>query len=145
MHPQAVTLRRDFAIDLRVLGVASSKTMLLGERGVDLENWREGMNTQGKPLDIKVGGWVDGCGCECECRCRWLWMFANVAVVANTWVIGQCLRFACSLAKADRNSMLGSEQQFRGLPSLPDNRSAPLLHAQPFSSALCNRISNSHH
>jgi len=54
IRDQAETLRKDFAIDLRVLGIASSKTMLLQEKGVDLENWREEFQQRGRPVDLKA-------------------------------------------------------------------------------------------
>jgi aspartokinase/homoserine dehydrogenase 1 len=43
LREQAAQLRKEFGIDLRVLGVASSRHMLLRETGVDLEHWKEEM------------------------------------------------------------------------------------------------------
>jgi homoserine dehydrogenase len=39
---QAVQLREEFNIDIRVLGIADSKGMLTSESGIDLDNWRSG-------------------------------------------------------------------------------------------------------
>jgi len=39
---QAVQLREEFNIDIRVLAVADSKRMLTSESGIDLDNWRQG-------------------------------------------------------------------------------------------------------
>lgn len=47
-------LRRDFAIDLRVLGITTSSTMLLQERGINLDTWREDLKAHGQPADMKV-------------------------------------------------------------------------------------------
>ena len=33
-------LRKEFKIDLRILGIASSKKMLRKESGIDLDNWK---------------------------------------------------------------------------------------------------------
>lgn len=67
------TLRNDFAIDLRVLGIATSKTMLLQERGVNLDTWQEDLKTQGKPLDMEVRMCVrhkrEKCLCAAYCVC----------------------------------------------------------------------------
>lgn len=49
---QAEALRRDFAIDLRVLGIATSKTMVLSEMGIDLGQWRQALAAGGKPTDL---------------------------------------------------------------------------------------------
>jgi hypothetical protein len=38
---QAAQLRSEFNIDIRVLGIADSKHMLISEGGVDLNHWRE--------------------------------------------------------------------------------------------------------
>jgi hypothetical protein len=51
---QVETLREEFAIDLRVLGIASSKSMLLRERGVDLDTWRDDLQAHGRPVDMAV-------------------------------------------------------------------------------------------
>lgn len=41
IHQQSERLRREFDLDLRVRAIARSKTMYLGERRIDLANWRE--------------------------------------------------------------------------------------------------------
>ena len=40
---QCELLRKQFKIDIRVLGIASSKTMLIQETGIDLDTWKEDM------------------------------------------------------------------------------------------------------
>ena len=37
---QRELLRKEFKIDLRILGIASSKKMLLKESGIDLDDWK---------------------------------------------------------------------------------------------------------
>ena len=48
---QAARLKRDFNVDLRVRGIAGSKRMLLSEREIDLENWRDAL-AQAEPTDL---------------------------------------------------------------------------------------------
>ena len=43
-------LRDDFDIDVRVLGMASSKKMLLSDGAIDLSTWREQYETYAPPL-----------------------------------------------------------------------------------------------
>jgi aspartokinase/homoserine dehydrogenase 1 len=38
---QCEQLHREFKIDIRVLGIASSKKMLFKDTGIDLDNWKE--------------------------------------------------------------------------------------------------------
>jgi aspartokinase/homoserine dehydrogenase 1 len=44
LREQKAQLREQFGIDIRVLGIASSKRMLLSETGVDLDDWRGAFN-----------------------------------------------------------------------------------------------------
>ncbi len=46
--PQATTLRRELGVDLRVLGIATSKRMLLKETGISLDTWREQFESDGQ-------------------------------------------------------------------------------------------------
>jgi len=50
---EAPRLRRDFNLDLRVRGIATSKRMLLAERAIDLAGWREALAANGEPLDLE--------------------------------------------------------------------------------------------
>ncbi len=49
---QAARLRRDCKLDLRVRGVAGSKTMLLDDAGVDLDRWRARLHEASAPVDL---------------------------------------------------------------------------------------------
>jgi len=49
---QAATLKEEFNIDLRVMGIIDSKVMYLDESGVDLSKWRELLDLQGEPADM---------------------------------------------------------------------------------------------
>ena len=51
---QADLLRREYAIDLRVLGITSSRRMLLREKGVDLSSWRQQLAEQGQAADTEA-------------------------------------------------------------------------------------------
>lgn len=51
MADQISHLKKDFNVDFRVRGIATSSRMLLAERSVDLNNWREALESQGEPLD----------------------------------------------------------------------------------------------
>ncbi len=44
--------RRDFNLDLRIRGIASSKRMLLAETAIDLTGWREEMDSHAEPTDL---------------------------------------------------------------------------------------------
>eukprot|EP00798_Chlamydomonas_sp_ICE-L_P007186 gene7186-293_t len=57
---QADQLRREFKIDIRVTGIASSKKMLLREKGIDLDNWQEEFDEHGAAsiCDASVRGTV---------------------------------------------------------------------------------------
>lgn len=49
---QAARFRRDFNLDLRVRGIASSRRMLLADAGIDLGRWREQLAESGEALDL---------------------------------------------------------------------------------------------
>jgi aspartokinase/homoserine dehydrogenase 1 len=49
---QAGRLRREFNLDLRVRGIATSRRMLLAEQAIDLDRWREALEQGGEPLDL---------------------------------------------------------------------------------------------
>ena len=51
MAAQIEHLRKDFNLDFRVRGIATSARMLLAERAVDLHNWQAELDAQGEPLD----------------------------------------------------------------------------------------------
>jgi len=51
---QADRLRREFDLDLRVRGIARSKKMLLGNRSIDLENWREDMSASRESVNLEA-------------------------------------------------------------------------------------------
>lgn len=49
---QCVALKSEFNIDIRVLGIASSKQMLLKETGVALDTWKDDFASTAEPLDL---------------------------------------------------------------------------------------------
>ena len=51
MASQISHLRNDFNLDFRVRAIATSTRMLLAERAVDLDNWRDELDEQGEALD----------------------------------------------------------------------------------------------
>jgi aspartokinase/homoserine dehydrogenase 1 len=52
LESQAARFRRDFNLDLRVRGIASSRRMLLADGAIDLGRWREELDRHGEPLDL---------------------------------------------------------------------------------------------
>ena len=52
LESQAERFRREFNLDMRVRGIASSKRMLLADEAIDLRRWREEMDLYGEPLDL---------------------------------------------------------------------------------------------
>lgn len=50
---QAERLRRDFKIDLRVRGIAGSKSMRLAQGAIDLAHWREQYAAGDEPVDLE--------------------------------------------------------------------------------------------
>ena len=49
---QAERLRREFSLDLRVRGIATSTRMLLADAAIDLSRWREKLERDGEPVDL---------------------------------------------------------------------------------------------
>uniref|UniRef100_A0A383V4M3 ACT domain-containing protein n=1 Tax=Tetradesmus obliquus TaxID=3088 RepID=A0A383V4M3_TETOB len=56
LREQAVQLREEFNIDIRVLGIADSKHMLTSEGGIDLANWRQQWESNKQPSDLQAFG-----------------------------------------------------------------------------------------
>jgi aspartokinase/homoserine dehydrogenase 1 len=52
IHKQQQRLADDFNIDLRVRAIARSKSMLLGDRSIELPNWQESYATSAVELDL---------------------------------------------------------------------------------------------
>jgi aspartokinase/homoserine dehydrogenase 1 len=53
IHTQSERLIDDFNLDLRVRAIARSKTMLLGERRIDLEDWEQSFADSAEDLDLE--------------------------------------------------------------------------------------------
>uniref|UniRef100_A0A2N9IMX8 ACT domain-containing protein n=1 Tax=Fagus sylvatica TaxID=28930 RepID=A0A2N9IMX8_FAGSY len=53
LKDQAAVLKEEFNIDLRVMGITGSRTMLLSESGVDLSGWRELQKEKGEVADLQ--------------------------------------------------------------------------------------------
>ncbi|KAL5714022.1 Bifunctional aspartokinase/homoserine dehydrogenase 1 [Ranunculus cassubicifolius] len=53
LKDQAATLKEDFNIDLRVMGVTGSKTMVLSNSGIDLSRWQEVQKEKGEAADME--------------------------------------------------------------------------------------------
>ncbi|CAN6555797.1 unnamed protein product [Malus baccata var. baccata] len=53
LRDQTATLKEEFNIDLRVMGITGSQTMLLSEAGVDLSRWRELQKEKGVVADME--------------------------------------------------------------------------------------------
>ena len=49
---ESARLKEKFDVDLRVRAIATSKTMVLSDRAIDLANWREQLEQHGEPLDL---------------------------------------------------------------------------------------------
>lgn len=56
LSEQRETLLKDFNIDIRVLGIADSKKMLLHNVGIDLHHWKEQLHEKGVPVDLDKFG-----------------------------------------------------------------------------------------
>ncbi|KAJ8530986.1 hypothetical protein K7X08_025717 [Anisodus acutangulus] len=52
LKDQTVVLKEKFNIDLRVMGITGSRTMLLSESGIDLSRWRELLSLKGEMADM---------------------------------------------------------------------------------------------
>ncbi|KAH9611305.1 hypothetical protein KSS87_023667 [Heliosperma pusillum] len=53
LRDQAAELKENFNIDLRVMGITSSKKMILSELGMDLSKWQELQSEQGEAADLQ--------------------------------------------------------------------------------------------
>ncbi|XP_051139168.1 bifunctional aspartokinase/homoserine dehydrogenase 1, chloroplastic-like [Andrographis paniculata] len=53
LRDQAAVLKENFNIDLRVLGITGSKTMVLSDTGIDLSLWRDLLKENGKVADLQ--------------------------------------------------------------------------------------------
>ncbi|KAK7341124.1 hypothetical protein VNO80_24049 [Phaseolus coccineus] len=53
LRDQASTLKEEFNIDLRVMGILGSKSMLLSDAGIDLAIWRELREERGEAADLE--------------------------------------------------------------------------------------------
>ena len=54
LHRQSRRLQDDFDLDLRVRAIARSKSMLLGDRRIDLATWRDDIDESGEDLDFET-------------------------------------------------------------------------------------------
>ena len=52
LHDQAERLRNELQIDVRVLGVSTTKKMLLSNTGMDLASWKEDLEAKGEEADL---------------------------------------------------------------------------------------------
>ena len=57
LRQQSHRLRKDFNLDLRIRAIARSRTMLLGDRRIDLAKWRE--NHESAAVDLDLARFVD--------------------------------------------------------------------------------------
>ncbi|PKA62408.1 Bifunctional aspartokinase/homoserine dehydrogenase 1, chloroplastic [Apostasia shenzhenica] len=53
LRDQAAVLKQNFNIDLRVMGIIGSKTMVLSNLGIDLMRWREIQKESGEKADLE--------------------------------------------------------------------------------------------
>ncbi|KAF6152315.1 hypothetical protein GIB67_005969 [Kingdonia uniflora] len=53
LKDQVAILKEEFNIDLRVMGITGSKTMILSDRGIDLSSWREYLKEKGEVADLE--------------------------------------------------------------------------------------------
>ncbi|CAA0809832.1 Bifunctional aspartokinase/homoserine dehydrogenase 2- chloroplastic [Striga hermonthica] len=53
LRDQAAVLKENFNIDLRVMGITGSKTMLLSDTGIDLSEWRDLQKVKGEKADMQ--------------------------------------------------------------------------------------------
>ncbi|KAL5571776.1 hypothetical protein UlMin_021373 [Ulmus minor] len=53
LRDQAATLKEEFNIDLRVVGITGSSTMLLSNSGIDLSTWRELLKQKGEAAEME--------------------------------------------------------------------------------------------
>ncbi|KAF5479378.1 hypothetical protein F2P56_000209 [Juglans regia] len=53
LRDQAAVLKEEFNIDLRVMGIIGSRTMLLSDVGIELSSWRELQKEKGEVADLE--------------------------------------------------------------------------------------------
>ncbi|KAF5201423.1 Bifunctional aspartokinase/homoserine dehydrogenase protein [Thalictrum thalictroides] len=53
LRDQAAILKENFNIDMRVMGITGSRTMVLSELGIDLSRWRELQKEKGEVADME--------------------------------------------------------------------------------------------
>src|SRR4029077_8961514 len=53
LNTQMETLKKEFKIDLRVRGILNSKTMVLSDRSLSLEKWRDSVKESEAPSDLE--------------------------------------------------------------------------------------------
>ncbi|KAJ8769954.1 hypothetical protein K2173_009036 [Erythroxylum novogranatense] len=53
LRDQAAVLKEEFNIDLRVMGITGSRTMLLSDIGINLLNWRQLLKEKGEVADLE--------------------------------------------------------------------------------------------
>ncbi|KAB1210963.1 Bifunctional aspartokinase/homoserine dehydrogenase, chloroplastic [Morella rubra] len=53
LRDQAAVLKEEFNIDLRVMGITGSRTMLLSDMGIELSRWRELQKEKGEAADLE--------------------------------------------------------------------------------------------
>lgn len=53
LRDQAAILKQDFNIDLRIMGITGSKTMVLSDQGINLSRWREQHQEMGEKADLE--------------------------------------------------------------------------------------------
>ncbi len=49
---EALRLKEDFGVDIRIRAIANTTHMLLSETGIDLENWRVHFKKEGVPIEV---------------------------------------------------------------------------------------------
>ncbi|XP_020103203.1 bifunctional aspartokinase/homoserine dehydrogenase 1, chloroplastic [Ananas comosus] len=52
LRDQAAALKEEFNIDLRVMGITGSRTMVLNDTGIDLTKWKEVLKEEGEQADL---------------------------------------------------------------------------------------------
>lgn len=51
LKEQSQKLTEEYHVDIRILGIATSKKMVLSDTGIDLDAWKEDLDTKSEPLD----------------------------------------------------------------------------------------------
>ncbi|XP_052165082.1 bifunctional aspartokinase/homoserine dehydrogenase 1, chloroplastic [Oryza glaberrima] len=52
LKDQAAVLKENMNIDLRVMGITGSRTMVLSDTGIDLAHWKEQLQTEAEPANL---------------------------------------------------------------------------------------------